>query len=299
MSAGGWLVSSFQGVRSLFFFIKKTPEIVRRKAMGGQKKGSKTNSQTFFFAPPKFAENVRNCPKSSDTKNSRNPINWNELGKVPKFPELGKMEDLETFAKSFPKKEKFSFRDLNAFLGNYKEKDSVKAVLTPSAQTNSLCEVGSQEPLDLSALYCRIEGDGLLSEELKMLIFFQSELGLRISECLNIKFSEINSQGSVLLESLKGSENQVVSCSLARNYLLRCRARKQNPFETYNRFFLYRLYKKLGISYRKNGMKKTAVTHAFRHIQADAIREITKDRDILAQRLRHKNPKNSDRYGKK
>jgi site-specific recombinase XerD len=116
-----------------------------------------------------------------------------------------------------------------------------------------------------------------------------------VSEVLNISFSDILPSGHFYLHGSKGSRDRVYFCSTTSSYFSKCGRNGINPFDGYDRFFIYRTYKKFGIGSLNAPGAKSSVTHAFRHIIAEEIYENTKDMETVGDFLRHKS-RNSTKY---
>lgn len=184
---------------------------------------------------------------------------------------------------------------------NLKDNSSLQggnSLLKPSAQTITLCEPLPHGYEHILSSIEKVRADKTLPKELIVFIVFQFEHGLRVSELINISHEDITKIGDVVLKSSKGSNNKVLNGGEFRGYFVQCKKAFKNPFNTYNRFFIYRLYKKYGISFQSEKSSKLSVTHAFRHIHAQSLREENQSNDILAEKLRHKNSNNSKIYGK-
>jgi hypothetical protein len=77
------------------------------------------------------------------------------------------------------------------------------------------------------------------------------------------------------------------------------RANKINPFIELDRYFVYRIYKKAGISTESSGLINKSVTHAFRHMAAKEIRVHSNSNEFVTTALHHKSNKSQEHYGNK
>lgn len=181
---------------------------------------------------------------------------------------------------------------------NNSSKIPEKSVSKPNAQTTKLCEPSDIRQYDFiwsETIYQRLSK---ISSELANLFAFQYDTAVRISEALEIKCSQIKMDGSVFIKSKKGSFEGIVNSSRTTSYLIECKKNNRNPFETYNRFFIYRIYKNLGVTFQSQLSKKVSVTHALRHIKVQNLINGGIESEEITKILRHKNPKNTELYGK-
>jgi integrase len=124
------------------------------------------------------------------------------------------------------------------------------------------------------------------------------EGSLRISEALAIEPKDISPTGKILIKSLKKGNERLISSGDAKEFLLICKTSNIKPFEGWNRFFVYREFKKLGIYFQSETSSKPSITHAIRHITTASNRTVTNSNEVLAQELGHKNKTTNQRYGK-
>lgn len=169
--------------------------------------------------------------------------------------------------------------------------------VTPSAHTIHLCKPSHDHVPDEIALWSKI----LALENKDRLLFYiavlQFTAGLRISEVLNISVYDIALSGHVSIQSLKHSANAVVHGGVVSPYLIDCKKNGVNPFSAYSRFYVYRQFKKHSIYFQSSSSSKASVTHAMRHVSAKSLRSSGINKDQIQKFLRHKNPKNTERYG--
>lgn len=177
-------------------------------------------------------------------------------------------------------------------------KRKVKVEPSSNAQTNKLCELGETLAMDYSWAIDIAEKLGAMNKELKYMFLFQYSCSLRISEVLSIKYENITISGDVKIEGAKGSKQRIVSGGEASLWLIQAKKDKRNPFSTFNRFFVYRAYKKLGINFQSSNSVKSSVTHSIRHAKAKLARENNFSNEDISQILNHSNPKNQSYYGK-
>lgn len=140
------------------------------------------------------------------------------------------------------------------------------SVSTPSTQTTTLCGLGLdgdfmkyiETVIHKAATYHSIE--------LAVLTDLLFTNGLRVSEALSIRSADIASNGMVKVRGLKGSKDRICYTTLMSRELVALRSTGGLIFGNLSRFYVYREFKKLGISFSVPGMEKKAVTHAPRHL---------------------------------
>lgn len=104
-----------------------------------------------------------------------------------------------------------------------------------------------------------------LSEHERALILLQFDSGLRVSELLRITFRDINEFGYIFVKGLKGSSDRIVISSDNLLYWLNLRARKIEFPVSINRFYYYRLLKRIGIIELLSTHQHSSVTHLLRY----------------------------------
>ena len=120
--------------------------------------------------------------------------------------------------------------------------------------------------------------------------------GLRVSDLLAVKYTDITSRGAIIVYQGKGSNKLIVQAGTCIDYILRCRDSKIHPFTGYSRFFFYRLFKKYDIYQKSSGQKNYSVTHAPRKLLAqDMQKEGFTDEEIKTA-LGHKSMRSTLYY---
>lgn len=173
-----------------------------------------------------------------------------------------------------------------------------KPELKPFAQSNLLCKFREKkEPAEIT-LRSKIEK--IKSKDIKLyyIAYLQFAAGLRISEVLNISVFDISLSGHISVKSLKHSANSVIHGGEAADYLINCKINKTDPFDMYNRWYVYRQYQKHGISFQSKISSVASVTHAMRHVAAQSLRSANVSDSQLQKFMRHKNARNTKQYGK-
>lgn len=138
-------------------------------------------------------------------------------------------------------------------------------------------------------------------KEFRKLYYFTEVMisgACRVSEVLDIRPYDITFTGLVNIHSLKHGKDRTISPGNAKDYLLYCRNNQLYPFQGFNRFYVYREFKRFGMPAIPTGAGKNAVTHIFRHLQVAAIKENGNDRELIANYLGHRSLKSQKNYGR-
>jgi site-specific recombinase XerD len=177
-----------------------------------------------------------------------------------------------------------------------KAKHRIKSVLKPSAQSSSLCEVRNAH----DSLIIQVEMILKKEQTEPVLLLAAIELmflnGLRISEVLKIKGSDISKTGNIYINASKGSENRWVTAGRFRDWWLRQRNNSGEIFEVYSRFWFYRQFKRLGLSLDIQGHNNKAVTHSLRHVLVTTSQEQVKNLESSQRQIGHKSIKSTKHY---
>lgn len=171
-----------------------------------------------------------------------------------------------------------------------------KSVKKPSAHNAILCELQETfTPVVQKALFLSSE----LSPwplSLRVLIDLQLHFGLRVSEVLKINYPDLMPLGRIRIKASKRGVSRIINYTDRYGYLEFCRKTGTSPFADYNRFFIYREYRKNGIMLFHEKDKKYSVTHAFRHLLVTMLRKDIADKSLISDVLGHKSKKSIESY---
>lgn len=187
---------------------------------------------------------------------------------------------------------------LNANSGKVAAHAATMSVLSPCAQNTSLCgdlATGVERCFELDSCLAKLACEG---KRVCIIFYLQMVYGLRISEVLGIRPYDITSGGFIKIVGSKGSSSRLVACTLYADFFKQCKLSGTHPFNMYNRFVIYRLYKKHGISHKFAGNEKSSVTHLPRHLLALQANQVEDETGIVTDALRHKSTKNKSFYVK-
>lgn len=120
--------------------------------------------------------------------------------------------------------------------------------------------------------------------------------GLRISEILGIRGSDIDKMGRIVVKGKKGSNTRLIIDNQGVKWWIAQRGLGTNKVFGFDRFYVYRIYKKCGIVHEMEGKKHKAVTHYCRHLYVKAMQQSTNDIEITKQLTGHKAVANTKKY---
>jgi integrase len=188
-------------------------------------------------------------------------------------------------------------KKLLASIRNNSFSESKKSVPNPSAQTTIPCVSRNEVNSFNHFLNIALTDTKAQNKYLYRILLVMSIYGLRISEILNIKYTDITHDGLIKLKALKGSESRIIVVTEIKDYLLKCKSNGNDPFTQFNRFHIYRQFKKYNLIFNSNKSSHLSVTHSLRHIAIAKLRLEGMSENEIAQFTGHKNVKNLRYYG--
>lgn len=123
--------------------------------------------------------------------------------------------------------------------------------------------------------------------------------GLRISEAISIQAQDISTDGTILIRSKKGSQPRLISGLQFSKWLADNRLFFSSQVRYRNRWYYYRLFKRLGIYKKMTGNMNNSTTHVFRYAFVQKVQAMTKEIETTGKIIGHVNKKNTENYGKK
>jgi len=124
----------------------------------------------------------------------------------------------------------------------------------------------------------------------------QAWSGARISEVLNIGYTDIVDDRTVLIRALKHSRNRICTLPFEVPLLNQSRLMKQALFPGIDRFRVYRFYKRYGIYLRTPRGKNNKVTHKLRYDYILKIKNISHSLEVTQDLVGHKSKKTTEGY---
>ena len=184
-------------------------------------------------------------------------------------------------------------------LNERKKQHVLKSVPSPSAQTKGQCSPDILPSTEVKSFNFSEGQRKLAGRQTMALVGLMSASGCRVSEALQVKVKDISLNGRVKITGSKGSYSRIVTIVEDRDYFIRCKHSCIDPFQGLDRFFVYRMFKKLGIVLTFKDSSRNAVTHAFRHLAIQDSQSISESIDTTQLYIGHKNIKSTQHYGSK
>lgn len=141
----------------------------------------------------------------------------------------------------------------------------VNSVLTPSAQTNGL--FSGRLKIQMAGKFSQTiaPGNKSLPDYVKAIIELMGYHGLRVSEALNITALDIKPGGRIMVKGLKKSASRLIHSPTYSELFEDIRVNGKEIPEYYNRFYFYRLFRKLGFMTTFKKSQHVTVTHVLRY----------------------------------
>lgn len=178
----------------------------------------------------------------------------------------------------------------------YNVLDRIKVASKISAQSTKLCEVVNGHEALILTYIMEVKKSTYLGEKIQALIVLMLENGLRVSEVCSINYSKIDKLGRIYIDSKKGSNSRIVTSSEFSAYFKKVAGIDYVVGNVYDRFFFYRLFKKLGIIFETGKGMNNAVTHTPRILTLKSLNEDNIATSEIARFIGHKNEKNTKKY---
>lgn len=190
-------------------------------------------------------------------------------------------------------------KKLDFLLGNKRVLNRTKPVLTPLAQYTTLCGPGSGSSQDTDRILTTLAGIKNKNPILHAVGWLLFTYGLRVSEVLGIRSEHLRNGEKIWIGGKKRSGDRYINYSEIRSIIRSRSMIKGYIFEGYNRFWVYRELKKLGVVVSIEGNKKKAVTHAGRHLNAQELKRAGDSITAIQSFYQHKSQKSTEYYANK
>ena len=198
--------------------------------------------------------------------------------------------------KYFENSDRIDTKKILNFLYKKKPKTCVNSGLRSTAQDNILCGVRNTAIVDDNYLLrqiAKLKAQGGYLFEVATILYHS---GCRVSEVLNLHTADVLQDNSLVIRGLKGSNDRIIKVPGIDKFLNRMRLKDMFLFEGYNRYFIYREFKKVGLSKNFGNHQNNSVTHLFRHQKIRTLRKQGLSNDLISKYIGHKNEKNTENY---
>lgn len=177
-------------------------------------------------------------------------------------------------------------------------KNQVRTNSEPStgAHTPTMCVNGTATTEVLLDKYNSLLAKKLLSSFESLAIDLLLSGGIRISELLQIRYSDITAIGQVKINALKGSSDRLISTMYHSKELIKYRHLNGYLFEGFSRWYFHRLFIKLGFYQMNNNSKKRVTTHIFRHHLVTDIQKQFNEIELTQSTIGHKRQSSTEWY---
>ena len=181
----------------------------------------------------------------------------------------------------------------------YNVYDRIASVVRPTAQTVTKFADNSEIIDEMSAKVEEILSDNTIPDSLKRFIYLQSISGARVSEILNLKYTDIINSNILRIKGLKHSNDRLIHIDRYSEYFGFCKLNMIHPFSSLNRYYIYREYKKIGFIVSFLDSNKKAVTHSFRYKYIKNLKENNVEISLIQKEIGHKTLKTTENYEQK
>lgn len=171
-----------------------------------------------------------------------------------------------------------------------------KSVLNPSAQSTKLLHHNQLPESALTTACERLMVNTCVPEFERLLIELMYLNGLRVSEVLKIQGGDIISRNSFIIRASKGSSDRIGYVVHNVQLFSSFAGSACYLFDCFSRFYIYRLFKRVGLSSEIIGNRNRAVTHSLRHQRIESIQSASSNVVGTAQLIGHKNVKSTAHY---
>lgn len=167
-----------------------------------------------------------------------------------------------------------------------------------SAQINTQCDIVNHPEGLTDAVFSHLEALRGVSPKVHLLCGIMFANGLRVSEALSLSWSNHIGGYQFKIKGLKGSGDRLVNLGEFQRLLGSPSSGVGLLFPELDRFYVYRCLKKIGFGYFLVDSNRQAVTHAFRHLYVQNLREHKIEDSSIKTIIGHKNESNTKRYGR-
>jgi len=172
----------------------------------------------------------------------------------------------------------------------------LKADLKPSAPYSILVQPGSKSGTALDVAVANFMARSKEPPLIKAVVSLQHQEGLRISEVISIKPSDVKSGLRIVIQGKKRSENRIITPIYYRDFWERYAQQFTIIGDIYSRHYFKRLYVKYGLYLDMGKGKPRAVTHSMRHNYIDSLAKQSVETSDIKKHIGHKSSKSTESY---
>jgi len=175
----------------------------------------------------------------------------------------------------------------------------IKSVINPSAQSLTLCATRFKEFPEFDSAYSCFMSNHDKAIGIKAITELIFTWGLRVSEVLNIKGSDILHNGLIRVQGKKGSLDRIIYSPSYSEYFKMLRVNGGCTGNLCSRYYLYREFKKAGLYSLFGANRNYSVTHYARHRLGLMAQDGKHTLGVVKSVLGHKKESSSEYYVKK
>ena len=172
----------------------------------------------------------------------------------------------------------------------------IKSVNCSTAQSASMCSTGKHEEDTFFNTVNTFFSNSDAPEDVKAITWLLFQEGLRVSEVLNIRSQDILRNGNIVIRGLKGSNDRIVTPANYKWFWDKIQKNGIQVKECFNRYYIYRVCKKYGLSIELQNKSRKAVTHSFRHIVINELDKNEVSINAIQSHMGHKSTKSTKHY---
>lgn len=173
------------------------------------------------------------------------------------------------------------------------------SVLRPSNPASRPCDLHYKDEALHNAMLMQIDRKENQLSVVHAVAGLMLRYGLRISEAISIKGTDVDSDLQVYVKGRKGSDDrycQIVDCV---KFWLMFKGRQEAIGDVFSRYFFYREFKKRGWEIRHGDGGPGSVTHAMRHMHIRKLSAKLNNTEEVRKLIGHKNIKSTEHYVRK
>lgn len=179
---------------------------------------------------------------------------------------------------------------------SYNAPQLICSVSTPSVQIPVLYSVDNQPKSDITNVVESLLANPNISDTTKLMIDLMYTNGLRVSELLRIRGTDILHNGSYVIHASKGSSDRIGHVSTQKVLFLSHLGSPYPIFDGYSRQSVYNIFRKHGISSATFGNTNRSVTHLLRHNYIESVMAASGSLQCTQSAVGHKSTRSTLHY---
>jgi len=174
----------------------------------------------------------------------------------------------------------------------------VDAVMNIPAHNAILCAPALSFESEMYLYLSDCINNPAITFEYRLILDLLLSSGCRVSAIINPSGLIVRLNGLIVASETKTKQDIVFRSINFNDYFMQFAGNRFSLLTSYNRFMVYRLFKKYGISAQILDNSKSSVTHLPRHLVGSLTMQSTSNINDVSLVLSHKSIKSSHTYGK-